>query len=383
MTDTVEIERNRPFLNVLTFPPQAGSAAARKSGKGRRMRFRLMILALAALSACAHQPRGAGVSVAPLAETEAVASRGDAADDPAIWANQADPARSLVLGTDKQAGLYVYDLSGAVVQFLAAGRLNNVDLRGGWPGADGFDVLVAASDRTHQAVALFELSSASGEVRPAGSIPTDLGDPYGLCLYKDGEAFHIIVIGKDGQVRQFKTTAVTPAAAVWEEARRFAVGSQSEGCVVDDRMGLLYIGEEGVGIWRYGAQPEAGADRVQFAAVDGETLVADVEGLTLAPEGEVGGHLIASSQGDSVFVVYRLVDGALVGRFRLEGGDGVDNVTGTDGLDLALGPVGPDYPAGLFVAQDDENPRKGQNYKYASWADIWAALTAAPAAAAD
>ncbi|HWA78514.1 MAG TPA: phytase [Polyangiaceae bacterium] len=38
------------------------------------------------------------------------------ADDPAIWVNHRSPGKSLVLGTLKDGGLAVYDLSGAVVQ---------------------------------------------------------------------------------------------------------------------------------------------------------------------------------------------------------------------------------------------------------------------------
>ncbi|MDI5980842.1 phytase, partial [Amycolatopsis magusensis] len=34
------------------------------------------------------------------------------ADDPAIWVDRADPARSLVLGTLKEGGLAVFDLRG-------------------------------------------------------------------------------------------------------------------------------------------------------------------------------------------------------------------------------------------------------------------------------
>ena len=45
-------------------------------------------------------------------ETVPAGSYGDAADDPAIWAHPTDPARSLVIATDKKAGLYVYDMQG-------------------------------------------------------------------------------------------------------------------------------------------------------------------------------------------------------------------------------------------------------------------------------
>ena len=57
----------------------------------------------------------------PVLETEVAASYGDAADDPAIWVHPDDPAKSLVIGTDKQLGLYVFDLEGRAVQTLPDG----------------------------------------------------------------------------------------------------------------------------------------------------------------------------------------------------------------------------------------------------------------------
>ena len=65
-----------------------------------------------------------------------VPSRGDAADDPAIWIHPDAPEQSLVVGTDKRSGLLVYDLSGNQLQHLVAGNLNNVDLRTGAWGRD-------------------------------------------------------------------------------------------------------------------------------------------------------------------------------------------------------------------------------------------------------
>ena len=88
--------------------------------------------------------------------------------------------------------------------------------------------------------------------------------------------------------------------------RRFAVGSQTEGCVADDERGDLYIGEEAKGIWRYSAEPNAGTKRarVDSTGPDGH-LEAEVEGLALARGPARSGYLIASSQGDSSFAVYR------------------------------------------------------------------------------
>ena len=51
-------------------------------------------------------------SVKPVVETTPVPHSGDAADDPAIWVNEANPGASRIFGTDKQGGLAVYDLAG-------------------------------------------------------------------------------------------------------------------------------------------------------------------------------------------------------------------------------------------------------------------------------
>ncbi len=154
--------------------------------------------------------------------------------------------------------------------------------------------------------------------------------------------------------------------------RSFAVGSIAEGCVADDRTGHLYIAEEMRGIWRYGAEPESLDKRDLVAAIDGVNLVADIEGLTLAPEGETGGHLVASIQGNSTFGLFSLPGGELVARFRVAANaeKGIDEVTGTDGLAVTLGNFGADLPEGLLVVQDDDNSGAAQNFKLVSWAAV-------------
>ena len=49
-------------------------------------------------------------TVSYIAETEPVVTDDDAADDPAIWINLDNTANSLIFGTDKKSGIYVYDL---------------------------------------------------------------------------------------------------------------------------------------------------------------------------------------------------------------------------------------------------------------------------------
>jgi len=50
--------------------------------------------------------------VKPANETPQVISKGDAADDPAIWFNQFSPNNSIIFGTDKRSGVYSYNLAG-------------------------------------------------------------------------------------------------------------------------------------------------------------------------------------------------------------------------------------------------------------------------------
>ena len=63
-------------------------------------------------------------------ETVGMGANGDAADDPAIWVNPNDPLKSLILGTNKDVGVYVYGLDGSEKQRLPVGLSNNIDLRG-------------------------------------------------------------------------------------------------------------------------------------------------------------------------------------------------------------------------------------------------------------
>jgi 3-phytase len=57
------------------------------------------------------------VETSPLWNYEGAPATPDA-DDPAIWVNRRSPGKSLVIGTAKDAGLLVYDLSGRLVQAL-------------------------------------------------------------------------------------------------------------------------------------------------------------------------------------------------------------------------------------------------------------------------
>lgn len=357
----------------------------------------LMTIVGATLSACtattAVAPLRNGTATIPVpaaTETSAVATaNADAADDPAIWAAPGGTTVSLngtrttgfIAGTDKKAGLYIFDFDGRQLQFLADGLLNNVDLREDVVVDRRRQVVLGASDRGRMGIALYLYDPAgvgsANAVTPWGFIKSDVAEPYGFCIGKLGEELHAVLVGKDGQVRQYQIApGATPSAI---EVRRFAVGSQAEGCVFDDKASRLYIGEELKGVWRYGAAASAGDARDLVEGVAGPgRLVADVEGVTMIHDGKAR-YLLVSSQGDSAFAVWRVDGGQPVyaGRFNVSSANGIDAVTGTDGIDARGGRVGP-FPEGLVVVQDDENEGLTQNFKLVDWREIRSALGLRP-----
>ena len=326
---------------------------------------------------------GAGTAVPAAAETQSVATqRGDAADDPEIWVDPKDSNRAVIFGTDKQAGLYSYNLSGQQIGFIPDGRLNNVDLRGGLMTPQGERVLVGASDRDRMGAAFYLLDPATLKVTPWGLAKLDLSEPYGFCMGRRQDAFIAIINGTDGQVRQLRISVGADGGLIATEERRFDVGSQTEGCVVDDQKGLLYIGEESVGVWRYDLDPTSSNPRSLIAGAPSTMLQPDVEGIALLREGPKT-WLIVSSQGDSAFALWR-VDGPepdYRGRFSVISAGGVDGVTGTDGV-AAIGGIVGQYGEGLIVVQDDVDDagetstmnRVKQNFKLVDWRSVKAAL---------
>jgi 3-phytase len=330
--------------------------------------MRIGLLAALVLAGCATTPPApttAALQVAARGETAPVGTdRADAADDPAIWRNAANPAASLIVATDKKSGLWVYGLDGRRRDFVRAGLVNNVDLR----EHDG-RIIVAASDRTdpvNARVALYALDGASGRLTPAGGHPAGAGEAYGLCLGVIDARLYAFVVIKDGTIRQID---LADGATV----RTMKLATQSEGCVVDDRTATLFVAEEDAGIWRFDARPGGDATPVPVAKVDGRLLVADVEGLAIALRGADGGWLVASSQGDNAYQLFRLPDLAPAGRFRVVAGR-VGATSETDGIEVALGDFGPDFPGGLMVVQDGDNAPAAQNFKLLAWDDVKAAL---------
>jgi 3-phytase len=314
------------------------------------------------------------VAVHPVVETDPMPSSDDAADDPCIWVHPTDPELSLIIGTEKQTGLAVYSLQGTQVQFIPAKEPNNVDLRYNFPFNGQRIDIVVANEEIEDALLVYRVDTASRTLVEIGKVMTGI-EVYGLCLYHDrvNDTFYAFVNSREGEVEQWRIFENENGAIAGELARSFNVGSGLEGCVADDVLRCVYIGEEEVALWKYNASPDAEPQErtvVDLMKPKGR-LTADLEGLTLfyGPYGT--GYLIASSQGSDEFMIYRREgQNEYLGTFRIVAGNGIDTVTHTDGIDVSSASFNDQFDKGVFVAQDDENPGANQNFKLVPWEDI-------------
>ena len=306
-------------------------------------------------------------------ETDPVGASGDAADDMAFWVHPSDPSLSVVIGTDKEGALEVYDMAGRRIQAIdPTTRPGNVDLRPGF----------SLGGRTVDVIGVVGYGMRFYTIDPSTRMLTNVTSPNlkvqipvaGMCMYRSPVSgkHYIFADTLDGRAEQYElfddagTVNVRSVRGPWD------IGEESEGCVFDDENQVLYVAEEPVGIWRYGAEPDRGTTAGDRTLVDGVApnghLVEDVEGLAIVLQPNGDGYLLASSQGDDSFVVYRRnAPWEFVKKFKVPAGEATDRCSRTDGIDAIAANLGPLFPQGAFSCQDHINEPPGsqgnQNFK--------------------
>ncbi len=315
------------------------------------------------------------------AQTTPVQAFGDAADDPAIWVNSSNPAKSLILGTDKRRGLMVYNLQGWLEQSIEIGRLNNVDVRQHPSIKNSTNTLITASNRTNNSISV--LTVDNNEVKHLNDIATNLSEIYGMCMYSSATGNYVFVNDKSGLYQQYKLDE-SGDKVTGKLVREFNLPSQPEGCSADDARGELFAGEEDAGIWYIGAEPTADNTPVMLQGIN-EQLVDDVEGMEIY-HGTNARYLVVSSQGDDSYVLYKISNNIqdvktpsleFAGKFNIVSDlvNGIDGASETDGLTVTSKAL-PGYPEGILVVQDGYNrlPQQPQNFKIIDWREVKKAI---------
>ena len=331
------------------------------------------------------------VEVEAIYETPPVVTKGDAADDPAIWVNKSNPSNSIVFGTDKKSGIYSYNLQGQELSYTNLGNINNIDTRtinvGDDENVSDFTFLFA-SNRTLGSVDLWvfedneirqKLENNSWKVpsKPSFRGKSDI-IVYGICAGIDA---------KYGLVA-FLTEDTGPRVEVWNLTEdglnlitTFNNGGESEGCVYDDQNRTLFISEEEVRGVLKAYRLDDSFDFSEPYIVDSRDgqIGGDPEGVSLYKTPNNSGYLILSSQGDSKFNIYdRNYPYDYIASFRIGSSKSIDNVTDTDGIETINFKLSDEYPEGIMIAQDGYNKdglwSKKQNFKFVSFQDILEAV---------
>jgi 3-phytase len=280
-------------------------------------------------------------TVLDMDETPNGERRGDA-DDVAIWVHPTDVTKSIVVGVLKEGGLDVYDLKGQVLQSMSPEgvRYNNVDLVYGVPLAnEPVDILVA-TDRYKDNLAIFKINAETGELSDItdpnaplfftteGEVPNKETTAYGLALYQSpsGKLYAFVNRNDTGELVQVELVENNGMMS-YQTVHSFSLpipeggeasDAQTEGMAVDPEFGVLYIGQENVGVWKTSAEPNGDMGPMLIHAVDDNILYADVEGLTIYFANNGTGYLLVSSQGNNSYAVYtREGDNEYLGSFQL------------------------------------------------------------------
>ncbi len=340
------------------------------------MRYLLLFLFIGlGLTACGNRSNTnyALKTVTATFETPVMQSEGDSADDPAIYIGA--NGIGFIAGTDKQAGLYIYNLDGTLRDFMPIGMINNVDLRSGfsYQGQDHV-LLVASDDETNAIVTLLYNPATDQFITPNNArLATGSVSPYGICVgrMEDG-SFHAGVTTKDGRFVQYIVSA--DESMHLAKLRAVTVGGQTEGCDFDERRGVVYLNVEEGALMYFSSKPSDIMSPTEIAKVDQFGIKADLEGVTTYRVGQNEGYIIVSSQGNNSFGVFALPSYSFVGRFQVVD-DIVDGVSSTDGIAVTSRST-PKFPKGFLVVQDDMDNistselRRKQNFKVIDWRDI-------------
>jgi 3-phytase len=305
----------------------------------------------------------------------------DAADDPAIWVNPTDPEKSLIIGTNKKAGLYLYNLSGEELFFYPMGNVNNVDVRYGFKLANGRQVdLVGASNRSDNSIVLMAIDPVNLTLYEISQtrVYSALTEVYGFTFYhnKARGRYFAFVVGKDGQTEQWELLPSPDQKINLKLVRNFSFATQTEGLTADDDFGVLYAAEERNCIWKVDADPEKEAIKTKVPLSDSlnTKIVYDLEGLAIYYGEDQEGYLIASVQGNYSYALFeRGGNNRYLGSFTIA--DKItDGAEETDGLEVTSRPMGKSYPFGILVVQDgfnyDADSLINQNFKFVAWEDI-------------
>jgi 3-phytase len=310
------------------------------------------------------------IFIAPIRATEPVAND---ADDPAIWRNRRDPARSLVFGTNKvkkpDGAIYAFNLKGKVVQVVSnIDRPNNIDVLYDLTTPRGYLDLAVVAERRAGQLRIFgvdpetgRLSDVTGKTDVVGKGLEGVGEPMGVVTFRHGGRSYAVVSPKsgpiDGYLEEYELlyNGLTNRVDAHFRQRYGAYSGlyEIEALAYDSATDTIYYSDE-----RYGNRraPRSGKSDAGFRINQDFRL--DQEGLDFWRRPNEPTYLVSTDQipKSSVYRVRDAKTMAVKGQFTV----GADS---TDGICVEGRPLGPEFPRGLMVVMDSVNKR----FLYVDW----------------
>ncbi|WP_421847433.1 phytase [Marinomonas sp.] len=289
------------------------------------MPLRLSLMALAITSAMASSAYAATPSIPT--ELKSAASFDDIADA-AVWTSPNRAQDDLLITTLEGDGLVVFDDQGKVIMRDDSKEVLGADVRYGLKDGDKSMDLLAVGLPDDKAFAFYRIDrSAAKPLTEVGRISTNIAAE-AVCLYQNVTTGETTVTGVSdgGDIVQYKLqykddqvqSVVKDAAGKPVMVRHTNVGGELSACVVDDQTGTLYVGEQNIGIWAYGADAENIKDRRLVDAVAPLGHLEEVEGLDLVYQANGEGYLLVADEGQG-FLVYGRKKGNYLTRFNVTG----------------------------------------------------------------
>jgi 3-phytase len=318
--------------------------------------------------------------IKPLVVTQPVAYD---SDDPAVWINRANPAASLIIGTDKDSdgALYVFDLQGKILQDKVVDNLkrpNNVDVAYGLSLQGRMVDIAVTTERLGERLRVFSLP----DMRPidGGGITVFAGEssssrraPMGIGLYKrpsDGKLFAIVsraagptngtylwqYLLEDDGTGKVKGTLV-------RKFGNFSGKEEIEAVAVDNELGYVYYSDEQAGVRKYYADPDRGNQELALFATSG--FGDDQEGIALYKIDDGTGYILVSDQRSRQLHIYPR-EGTAANPHSHPLLKVVDiEAKETDGIEMVNYPLPPQFPNGMLVAMSSN-----KTFHYYRWEDI-------------
>jgi 3-phytase len=296
-------------------------------------------------------------------------------------------------------------------------------------------------DKEFKGISLFEINGEKESLNYLGTFPiknakNKILEPYGLCMYhsQKSDRFYVLSVLKNGELYQdeileensqitliqrrvFDFSNIIERAVdaklvdfvIKDVLADYRLGEidkpdlsdeimeelgqryQLEGCVADDKNGILYVGMEKLGIFKIDLESEEIIPRLMVETVQSKNetypdifplnaprITDDVEGISLFNGKNGEEYLIVSIQGISEYALFDRKYETYLGSFKLTLND-KDPITQTDGLEVLGMPSGELFPDGIMVVHDHQNTNENGevqngNYKIVGLREIFEAL---------